>query len=448
MKLRVEISDPKHHRRQVVSCVHWPVRIGRRPELEIALSGPGSDVVSVEHATIQLVNQELTLTDAGSTNGTYLNGQRLSGTTQLRVDDEIVLGQDGVCLRILELSCGASETKTADNDPWSVQRRETPVSENDANHEVAVEYSKKPFVLPSGVSSSKSASLSQSFPTSGTRPSSDTRGLVLQLASRQRWTSAWVLGAVALSAIVLTVVAFRQPSAVSSPKRMAGSAIFRQTLPGTILIHSRLSPTTEAHGTGFLIDAKRKLAVTNAHVVEQANRVRVWFPRFDDHGEVITDREQYDDGTSIEADVLLADETRDLALLQLLRIPADASALPLAQIRPATGDTVSIIGNPGSYDESLWIFGRGTVNATVPGWIGNFKGGRQVKADVIITDHMTIQGGASGGPVLNEQGEVVGVNQGSQPWSIGSDGTRVPLSKRFCIAVSELHDLLSQYDRK
>ena len=61
-----------------------PFRIGRRQDLDLSLS---CNTVSNTHAEITETGAVLILRDLGSTNGTYLNGQRVTGPVPLHEDD-------------------------------------------------------------------------------------------------------------------------------------------------------------------------------------------------------------------------------------------------------------------------------------------------------------------------------------------------------------------------
>ncbi len=63
--------------------------IGRNPEADIALQAP---IVSWQHARLDLTEQGHVLTDLGSTNGTYVNGQRLERPCLLREGDVVQIG--------------------------------------------------------------------------------------------------------------------------------------------------------------------------------------------------------------------------------------------------------------------------------------------------------------------------------------------------------------------
>jgi hypothetical protein len=69
-------------------------RIGRSPENEIALQGPNTATVSAQHVEIVCDDAGWHVRDAGSTNGTFLNGQRIV-EAQLNGDAILQLGNDG-----------------------------------------------------------------------------------------------------------------------------------------------------------------------------------------------------------------------------------------------------------------------------------------------------------------------------------------------------------------
>jgi EAL domain-containing protein (putative c-di-GMP-specific phosphodiesterase class I) len=61
-----------------------PFTIGRRHDQHLFLA---TATVSAQHAQLEMVEQRLAVTDLGSTNGTYVNGCRIRGATELKDDD-------------------------------------------------------------------------------------------------------------------------------------------------------------------------------------------------------------------------------------------------------------------------------------------------------------------------------------------------------------------------
>lgn len=76
------------------------VRLGHDPAATIVFTGGEARVVSARHAEIRYVGGEWRLADAGSTNGTYLNGRRLEAGAALKVGDVITLGAAGPKLSV------------------------------------------------------------------------------------------------------------------------------------------------------------------------------------------------------------------------------------------------------------------------------------------------------------------------------------------------------------
>lgn len=151
-----------------------------------------------------------------------------------------------------------------------------------------------------------------------------------------------------------------------------------------------------ALGSGFVIDADKKLIVTNNHVIEDADQVLVIFQ----------------DGTEVEAKVLGFDTDTDLALLQIdTNHPLTAITWGVSD-EMRVGDLVLAIGNP---------FGLGgTVTAgIISARARDIKAGPYI--DYLQTD-ASINQGNSGGPMFNMKGEVIGINTAILSPSGGSVG--------------------------
>lgn len=74
------------------------VVIGREPTCQIVLDSPAYSSVSRRHALIRFRPdvQTFEVSDLGSSNGTFINGQRLQGSQLLKAGDRLQLGTDGV----------------------------------------------------------------------------------------------------------------------------------------------------------------------------------------------------------------------------------------------------------------------------------------------------------------------------------------------------------------
>jgi serine protease Do len=137
-------------------------------------------------------------------------------------------------------------------------------------------------------------------------------------------------------------------------------------------------------GSGFIIDAKG-LVVTNNHVVEGADKIKV----------ILVGGKEYN------ATVKGRDPKTDLALIQIVNPPADLPFLKMGDSDAMqVGDWVLAVGNP---------FGLGH---TVTQGIISAKG-RVIGAgpyDNFLQTDASINPGNSGGPLLNLKGEVIGIN--------------------------------------
>src|SRR5579862_9774665 len=100
-------------------------------------------------------------------------------------------------------------------------------------------------------------------------------------------------------------------------------------------------------GTCWVVDIENRLVVTNKHVVGTKNDVEVMFPIFDD-GRLVTAAGEYlkqADKLMVKGKVIARDAKRDLALVQLEKLPERVGVLPLAQTSAKPNDAVLAIGN-------------------------------------------------------------------------------------------------------
>jgi len=149
-------------------------------------------------------------------------------------------------------------------------------------------------------------------------------------------------------------------------------------------------------GSGVIVDATG-VVVTNNHVVQGADALRV----------VLNDRREFD------AEILVADEQTDLAVLRIIT-DEPLPALPMAQPGTAEiGDLVLAIGNP---------FGVGqTVTSGIVSALARTEVGVSDFAFFIQTD-AAINPGNSGGALINMDGSLIGVNSAIYSRSGGSNG--------------------------
>ncbi len=136
--------------------------------------------------------------------------------------------------------------------------------------------------------------------------------------------------------------------------------------------------SVEGHGSGFFIDGAGHL-LTNEHVVGGGARVRIIL----------------ESGQELEGTVIATDPRRDVALIRTA--PSGRMGLPVRGVRPAIGDEVYAVGSP-MFEELSGTVSKGIVSA-----LRSFDGLEYIQSDVAII------GGSSGGPLLDERGNVIGV---------------------------------------
>jgi serine protease Do len=160
-------------------------------------------------------------------------------------------------------------------------------------------------------------------------------------------------------------------------------------------------------GSGVIIDGGRGIVLTNAHVVANAAAVKV----------------ELADGRSFRARVVGADQTFDLAVLKLANQSGNLPALPMATSKDLMiGETVIAIGNPLGLSHTVTT---GVVSALH----------RRVNVseqhsyeDLIQTDAL-INPGNSGGPLLNINGELIGVNSAIRVGQGASYAFAIPIDR-------------------
>jgi serine protease Do len=172
----------------------------------------------------------------------------------------------------------------------------------------------------------------------------------------------------------------------------------------------------ETGGTGVIVD-ERGYVVTNHHVVASADRVTVHLA----------------DGSELAAAIVIEDASHDLAVLRL-STTRKLQALPIGTSSDLmVGETVIAIGHPFGYTNTVStgiVSGLGR-EVTMPTG--------EVLRDLIQTN-ASINPGNSGGPLLNVNGELIGINvairEGAQAisFALSADEVQQALSKHLSSA--------------
>ena len=178
----------------------------------------------------------------------------------------------------------------------------------------------------------------------------------------------------------------------------------------------------ESLGSGFIVDPKGYI-ITNYHVIEKADQIYV---------KLSTDPDNVDLGRV--ARVIGTDKATDLAVIKI----DTSSPLPTVKLgnsdNTQVGDSVEAIGSPFALAQTVTAGIISAKNRTIePGASGQFQ-------HFIQTD-AAINPGNSGGPLLNMNGEVIGVNTAIYTQSAGYQGIGFAMPSNTVVQV--YNDLIS-----
>jgi len=141
-----------------------------------------------------------------------------------------------------------------------------------------------------------------------------------------------------------------------------------------------------SRGSGVIIDGERGFILTNEHVVEKSGTITVVLK----------------DGREFKPEIIGADPESDLAVLQI-QSDKTLPAIPMGDSGDIMiGETVIAIGNPFGFSNSVTTGVISAINRSV-------RTKNRVYHDFLQTD-ASINPGNSGGPLLNINGELIGVN--------------------------------------
>lgn len=215
------------------------------------------------------------------------------------------------------------------------------------------------------------------------------------------------------------------PTRAWNPRQSPVVDVVRQVKAAVVNIHSErtvkangideflaLAPSqhrVNGMGTGIVIDP-RGYIVTNQHVVEDVSLLRV----------------RLADGSSVGARVVARDVESDLALLKITP-PKPLAVMPLGTTRDLqVGETVVAVGNAYGYDHTVTV---GVVSA-----VGrDVSLNKDIRYKALIQTDASINPGNSGGPLINLDGELVGVNVAIRAGAQGI-GFAIPVDSMITVA--------------
>ena len=240
------------------------------------------------------------------------------------------------------------------------------------------------------------------------------------------------VGAVALlggldgdTTVITETASSPNPPLASDGDAMSVNEIYERAASGVVQITSTSgniggAAQQQALGSGFVLDKAGRI-VTNYHVIEGADEIRVSFSNQD----------------TVEAQLVGSDPSTDLALLQVDTTASALTPLPLGDSdKVKVGDPVVAIGNPFGLDRTAT---SGIVSAlqrliTAP---------NRFTIDHVIQTDAPINHGNSGGPLLNSRGQVIGVNTQIETGGVGSGNVGIG----FSVPSNTVKDVVAQIMR-
>jgi S1-C subfamily serine protease len=233
-----------------------------------------------------------------------------------------------------------------------------------------------------------------------------------------------------------TIVERVSPVAARTPAGLSAEQIYRRDTPGVVVVTATTYQTTVnpfnpfaqpqrqpsgVLGSGFVI-SRSGYILTNAHVVLGGHNVRVGFSN----------------GRTYPAKVVGTDPSTDVAVLRVHLPGSSLHPLPLGNSQTARpGDPVVAIGNPLGEDRTIT---EGVVSA-VSRQIQSLVPGKMIYG-AIQTD-AAINHGNSGGPLINADGQVIGIT--SQILSPGQDSGNIGIG--FAIPINTARRVARQIER-
>lgn len=172
----------------------------------------------------------------------------------------------------------------------------------------------------------------------------------------------------------------------AQPETEPYASLYEELIDGVVLVSvvGAEAPGEGGIGSGFVFDDTH--LVTNEHVVSGASAVEL----------------QFVDEQWREAEVVGTDVHSDLAVLRVEDLPADVDPIALAEDDPVVGQEVLALGNPLGLDASV-------SQGIVSGVDRALESPTGFSVPATIQTDAPVNPGNSGGPLVDLDGEVVGV---------------------------------------
>jgi S1-C subfamily serine protease len=338
--------------------------IGRAPQSDLVLD---DERVSSRHARLTYqADGSVRLEDLQSTNGTYVNGKRISVPVTLRGGEEIGLGHHTLAVR----STDAAEA-TVIGTPATVMagpaQRPAPVAVL------------QPKPAPAGPPAPPPGTYAQPVGGSG----------------KGARTSTKVLAGVVITLIVVVAVLAALLTSGGSGS-LSDQAIVNKWGKSTLQVKTSSGGTLLETGTGWVYNSEDKLLVTNFHVIDAGDQYTV--------GQGVG---------SASATVVAAAPCDDLALLKVPNLTALPAVTLASQADLHLGDRLVALGYAGlNFTNQVPLQATDGVVSVVrtADQLAEADDPEEAELPNLIQSTATINPGNSGGPLFDSHGHLVGVN--------------------------------------
>jgi S1-C subfamily serine protease len=194
--------------------------------------------------------------------------------------------------------------------------------------------------------------------------------------------------------------------------------IYQNANPGVVAIQV-LTADGNGLGSGFVIDEEGHI-LTNFHVVEGVSEVEVDFPS----------------GYKVRGSVIGTDTDSDIAVVKVDAPAEELHPLPFGDSSEIkVGQTVVAIGSPFRFNGTMTTGIISSLGRTLSS-LRTAPGGSFFTAGDIIQTDAAINPGNSGGPLLNLNGEVIGVNRAIETYNINAESDPLNSGIGFAIAIN------------
>ena len=334
--------------------------VGRGSDCELTLA---DGEASRRHALLQpQVDGTVVLEDLGSTNGTFVNGRRISGPVTLRGGERVRIGDTE--LNFLDGVAPQTQQPSPATAPPP----------------------------PGAAAAAAAAGGGAGAAAAGSAPPTPSRieRIMLRRSVNRAMIIAGISGAIALIAVIVVVVIVLTGGS-SAP---SSSEIVAAVKPATVdVLISQTGEGVVAGGTGWVLDRDRGLIVSNNHVINGADQVQV----------VV-------DGQKRNAQVVAAAPCQDMSVIRVAD-NAGLKTMPLgSQSDLKAGDTVVAVGFPASASPQDHLVATvGSVSDPKTQYDVPQAADVPILSNVVQTD-AAINPGNSGGPLVDQDKELVGMN--------------------------------------